>query len=90
MLIEILKQMYITRVMDIDMQNIVTNRLCKQYIDHLHLANIVNAIVNAAEREGGIHKIHFCGSKKRFRDSVQNGFLWYNNIDSNSTNVVKI
>ena len=90
MLIEILKQMYITKTMDIDMQNTATDRICKQYIDHLHLANVVNAIVNAAEKEGGIHKMHFCGSKKRFRDSVQDGFLWYNNTDSNSTNELKI
>ena len=89
MLIEILKQMYITKTMDIDIQNITTDRICKQYINHLHLANIVNAIVNAAEREGGIHKINLCGSKNRFRDSVQNGFLWYN-ANCGSTKVVKI
>jgi hypothetical protein len=90
MLIEILKQMYITRVMDINLQNIVMVNLCNQYLDHLHLSNVINAIVNAAEKEGGIHKISLCGSKKRFRDSIQDNFLWYNNIDTQSTNVVRM
>ena len=58
------------------------------------LKQTVEFIVQAAEREGSLHSIDLCSSKRRFRDSITdysdlNGkqFFWYNSAD-NSTHVI--
>lgn len=50
---------------------------------------LIAAIQRAAIREGGIHNISMPGKKKRWRECVALGFLWYN-APSGTTRVVKI
>ena len=42
------------------------------------LRKVIDALVKAAEREGGIHKLTMCGGILKWRNSVVSGFLWYN------------
>jgi len=49
----------------------------------------IQAIVDAAERHGGIQNIDLVGTRRSFGSSVSDGFLWYNTHDG-STHVVKI
>ena len=54
------------------------------------LRSVIDAIVRAAERHGGIHRLAMCGGKLKFRNSVATGHLYYNNAETGSTHVVKI
>jgi hypothetical protein len=49
----------------------------------------VQAIADAAERHGGLGNIDRVGTRPTFRESVSDGYLWYNTPD-NSTRVMKL
>lgn len=69
------------------------NEICQMYRDHLHTGvsfpAVVSAVVSAAEREDGVRNLQFSGLRKRWRDSVMSGFLWYNDTQS-STHLISI
>lgn len=54
---------------------------------------VIMAIVEAAEREGGVCHIEPCrhanGTLRSFEACVSDGFLWYNS-DDHSTKVIRI
>jgi len=52
-------------------------------------AETIQAIVDAAERHGGIQNIDMVSTRRSFGTSLQDGFLWYNSKDG-STHVVPI
>ena len=63
--------------------------LCREYQYDLHLPNTIEAIVSAAEREGGLSNINMMFPFQRWGDSVSEGYLWY--LDSyESSHVIKI
>lgn len=51
---------------------------------------LINALVKAAEREGGIHMLEMCCNKRKWRRCVKMGHLWYGNRVTHSTHVVKL
>lgn len=70
MLIEYLHQLRIASTTGHIFQMESNRRICAEYQDILKLRRTVWAIVEAAEREGGIHCLNLCGRQKRFRDSI--------------------
>jgi len=89
MLKETLNQLIITTTMPADQQVEASRKICNQYIEHLHFVNIINAIVAAAEKEGGFQNINLCGSRKRFRDCQWENLLCYND-NSGSTKTIEM
>lgn len=51
---------------------------------------VINAIVAAAEREGGVHMLSMPGKYKTWHKCCQLGYLWYNNRVTNGTHVIKL
>ena len=49
------------------------------------MAITVDALVRAAERHGGICNLRHINGYRRFRDAIQDGYLWYND-DGTTTN----
>jgi len=54
------------------------------------MRQVIDALVKAAEKEGGIHNLDMCGGKMKWRNSCVSGYLWYNTRNDGSTHVVKI
>lgn len=50
---------------------------------------LIDALVKAAEKEGGIHNLRMCCGKLTWRGSVASGMLRYNDKNG-SAHVIKI
>lgn len=51
---------------------------------------IIDAIVQAAEREGGIHMLDMPRKKRKWHRCAIEGLLWYNNIETHGTHVIRL
>jgi hypothetical protein len=51
---------------------------------------LINAIADAAEKEGGLSKINFVGRRRSWHRCVSYGYLWYNVNGSNTTRLQRI
>lgn len=54
------------------------------------MRKVVDAIVQAAEKSGGVHNLDMCGGKLKWRNSVVSGCLWYNTRNDGSTHLIKV
>ena len=77
------------RLQNIGEEMALLSLLCWEYQCDLHLRRTIDAIVSAAEREGGLLNINMMSPFQRWRDSVSEGYLWYLNSDE-SSHVIKI
>lgn len=51
---------------------------------------LIYGIVRAAERCGGISGLEMPGRKKKWRNCVGGGHLWFNNRKTHSTGIVRL